>query len=439
MITSQRPSARTSLTITYVWLAGRVFLLVLVLDVVPLFDSVNWDVSGVYQAWRDIMRATGSLPVADVTWQYPPAAALLMMAPSLLPFGYLSGFMAILLACDALVTVALARLPERAGVWVWLVGVPLLGPVVYARYDLAVTALAVLGLLHLTRSHPVRPSAPTPSTPTTHPTPSSSTTAHPVRSPRLVLVRLVRSAAAGGLIVGVAAALKLWPALILLGVHPGGPARRALLGAAAGVAVSTLAVLLVLDGGADFITAQRDRGVEVESVWAMPFHVARWLGWPGVASSSYGSMEMIGPGVVVAGRLSMGATILGLAWLVLWRVRARVWTAATPYDAAMAAVLLFVVTSRVISPQYLVWLVGLAALCVTVAGTTQRPVVVLVLAATAVTMIEFPNLFQDVVHGTPLGVAVLAVRNGLLVAATLVSCRRLWRAARGVPDPSAPG
>jgi hypothetical protein len=66
----------------------------------------------------------------------------------------------------------------------------------------------------------------------------------------------------------------------------------------------------------------------------------------------------------------------------------------TPYDAALAAVLLFTATSRVISPQYLIWLIGLAAVCLTVRRTTQRPVAAL-----------------------------------LLLAATLFSCARLWRAA----------
>lgn len=32
------------------------------------------------------------------------------------------------------------------GAWVWAIGVPLLGPTVYARYDLMVTALAVAAL-----------------------------------------------------------------------------------------------------------------------------------------------------------------------------------------------------------------------------------------------------------------------------------------------------
>ncbi|MBD0693283.1 hypothetical protein BG452_40840 [Streptomyces sp. CBMA123] len=43
------------------------------------------------------------------------------------------------------------------------------------------------------------------------------------------------------------------------------------------------------------------------------------------------------------------------------------------YDAALCALLIFVVTSRVISPQYLVWLVGVAAVCLTVRRPRPAP------------------------------------------------------------------
>ncbi|MDH2427490.1 glycosyltransferase 87 family protein [Sphaerisporangium sp. TRM90804] len=397
----RRIATGKALTITYLWLGTRVLLLLMVLDILPVFHSVSWDVVGVYNAWHQTLK-TGTLPVGDVTWQYPPAAALVIWAPGMLPFDYFNAFLVIVVAFDALTMAALVRAPAvadghtRAGAWVWLFGVPLLGPVVYARFDLIVAAIAVSGLLQLSAS--------------------------PLRY---------------GVTLGIGAGLKLWPAVALLGAPPGRATVRALAGAAAGAGVSTLLVLLAFRGsGLDFITAQRGRGVEVESVWALGFHVARWFGWPGMVSYNYGSMEMLGPYAEGVARLSLAATLAGLSWLLYWRGRAETWTAATPVDAAMAAILLFVVTSRVISPQYMVWLVGLAAACLAVRGTSQRPVAALVLAATAATMLEFPLLFDAVQASTPLGVAILALRNGLLLAAAAVSCRRLWRATVPRPAPA---
>lgn len=51
----------------------------------------------------------------------------------------------------------------------------------------------------------------------------------------------------------------------------------------------------------------------------------------------------------------------------------------------------------------------------------------LVLAASFVTVLEFPVYFADVVTSTPLGVSLLVVRNGLLLAAALTAAVRLWR------------
>ena len=58
----------------------------------------------------------------------------------------------------------------------------------------------------------------------------------------------------------------------------------------------------------------------------------------------------------------------------------------------------------------------------------------LVLAACFVTVLEFPLWFAHVVASDPLGVALLAVRNGLLVVAALAAARVLWRAT--VPKPT---
>jgi putative copper export protein len=113
---------------------------------------------------------------------------------------------------------------------------------------------------------------------------------------------------------------------------------------------------------------------------------------------------------------------------------ARTFTVATPLDAAFTAVLLFVITSRVISPQYTIWLVGMAAACMTLRASVMAVPAVLVLIATGITMYEFPVHFADVVNSTDLGITLLVVRNGLLVAAALIACRRLWVAyARAVP------
>lgn len=387
-----------------VWLLTRTVLMLCVLRIIVTPGSdVTPDVSVTYQGWYDVLRA-GTFPQSDVTWQYPPAAAFAILSPALLPFlGYAAAFFTLCLLCDALVFGLLlrtARRPGRStrGVWVWVVGVAVLGPTVYARYDLMVTAVAVCALLVGTRR------------------------------PQLL-----------GALAGFGALLKVWPVLLLIGT-PRGRATRLSWSAAVATALALLAVVsAVLPGALDFLTAQRDRGTEVESLGALVFHVARHLGWDGVVMFSYGSVEFRGPYVPLVSALALVLSVTAFGWLLVWRLKAAALTASTLCDAAFVAVLLFTVTSRVISPQYMIWLVGLAAVCLLLRSSPMTPPAVLVVAASAVTVLEFPLFFSHVTASDWLGVALLVVRNGLLVAAALTACGRLWRATvpGARPRPSA--
>ncbi len=391
---------REVLALAAYWVAGRVLMVGLIRSgrTEPAIE-----VHRLYHSWYQVLR-TGTFPVGDVTWQYPPGAALPMIAPGLLPFlTYLQSFVLLSLLADAAVQVALlaaGRGPGRStwGAWGWALALPLLLGLPYGRYDLSATALAVGALLLF----PARP-------------------------------RL------GGALAGIGAMVKVWPALTLLGTPRGRTTRQAWSAAA----LCALALLLVLaacfDHTLDFLHAQGGRGVEIESLGGSALQVARQFGWSGRVEQHYGSFEFLGRHVHRIAQLSLLLTAAAFGWLLLWRVRARRWTAATPYDAALTAVLLFTVTSRVISPQYLVWLIGLAAVCLTVEDTTQRPVALLLLPVVGVTTVDYPLFFDSMQAGGWWPTAVILLRNGLLLAASLWSAARLWRATaspRPAPRPA---
>ncbi|MER5994192.1 glycosyltransferase 87 family protein [Streptomyces viridosporus] len=393
-------TARGSLAgLLLLWGLTRTALLLCVLKVIVFpGPDVTSDVSVIYRGWYEVLR-TGTFPLDDVTWQYPPAAALAILSPGLLPFlEYATAFFVLALLADLAVLALLGyagRRPGRSprGAWVWVAGVPLLGPTVYARYDVMVTAVAVAALLA------------------------------GARHPRLM-----------GALAGFGALLKVWPALLLLGVR-----RRSAWVSAAVTAAGVAALFAALMPGAfAFLTFQRDRGTEVESLGALVFHVARHHGWDGEVLLNYGSVEFLGPYVSWVSTGALFLTGAALAWLVLWRLLATRCEAHTVADAAFTAVLMFTTTSRVISPQYMVWLVGLAAVCLCFSGSRMRLPVALVLAASAVTVLEFPLWFAHVVASDPLGVGLLVVRNGLLVVATLLAARVLWRATVPRRLPAAP-
>jgi hypothetical protein len=370
------------------WGLTRLVLLLFVFKVWTFpGPDVTSDVSVIYQGWYEVLR-TGTFPHGDVTWQYPPAAALAILSPALLPFlKYASAFFVLAFVADAAVLALLLYAGLRPGkslrgAWVWVAGVPLLGPTVYARYDVMVTAVAVAALLA------------------------------GARRPRVM-----------GVLVGFAALLKVWPALLLVGARK----RGAWAWAAGCVAVVGGLFAVSMPGAFSFLTAQRGRGTEVESLGSLVFHVARHFGWGGRVLFNYGSIEFVGPWVDAVSSAALFLTGVAFGWLLLWRLMAARFLPATIADAAFTGVLMFTVTSRVISPQYLVWLIGLAAVCLCFRGSRMVLPTALVLAAALLTVLEFPLWFQHVVASDRLGVALLLLRNGLLLLAALLAARALWR------------
>lgn len=391
---------RRSLTwLLLTWGVTRLLLLLFVFKVYVFpGPDVTSDVSVIYQGWYDVLR-TGTFPQSDVTWQYPPAAALAILSPALLPFlEYTQAFFLMAFAADlaALLLLLYAGLrPGRRlrGAWVWVAGVPLLGPTVYSRYDVMVTAVAVAAVLAASR--------------------------HPK---------------VAGALVGFGALLKVWPALILVGIRR----RNVWASAAATVVVVAGLFSVAMPGAFAFLTFQRERGTEVESLGSLVFHIARHHGWEGSVLLNYGSVEFLGPWVTMVSTAALALTGMAFGLLLLWRLAATRFEAHTAADAALVAVLMFTTTSRVISPQYMVWLVGLAAACLCFRASRMGVPAVLVLMACFVTVLEFPIWFADVVGSTPRGIVLLVARNGLLVLATVIGMRELWKATVPKPAPAVP-
>ncbi|MDG5809167.1 glycosyltransferase family 87 protein [Streptomyces ossamyceticus] len=384
------------------WFATRALMLWLLAHnhLGPLGGGgVAREVHQLYARWYGVLT-TGTYPSGDRLWQYPPGAGPVLLSPGLLPgLTYFQAFVALTLTADLVVTVALLRAGRRPGrslrgAALWTAALPLLMFLPLVRYDVQATAFGVVALLALSRS-----------------------------------------TRACGALAAVGALVKVWPALTLIGTPRGRTTREAWTAAVvtAGVLLGVLAALF--RDPFDFLRQQGGRGVQIESLGGTALGLARRAGWPGTVRHRYGSLEFVGPYVSSVAAALLGLTVLALGALLLWRTRARRWSPATPYDAALAAVLLFTVTSRVISPQYLVWLLGLAAVCLTSRHTTQRPVAVLLVAATALYTVAYPVLYDDVVASTWRGCLLMVARNGLLAIAAGLSFARLWRGTAENPHP----
>lgn len=344
---------------------------------------------GIYRHWYSCCFARGAFPAHDPTWQYPPGAALVFWLPGRLPGSYVENFVFLALGCDLAITLMLCasarRGGSRAGPWYWVCGVPLTGAVAVTRFDLIPVVLSVAALT------------------------------------------MTRRGAVRGVLAGAGAAVKVWPVTLLAGLAPGQRVRG--LAAAAVVLLASFAV--VPGATASYLAHQDARGVEIESVTATPFMIWRLAGWHGTAVFRFGAFQLSGEHVAFAQDASRLGLVLVVAVAVAWQLliasgRAR-WRPEFAADAPFALTLLVLVASPVLSAQYLLWPVGLAAVCLAAGRTTQRPAALAVLAAAALTQLVFPVGWPSLLHGSELVTGVLTARNTLLVLAAALSC---WRIAR---------
>jgi hypothetical protein len=314
-----------------------------------------------YESWSDSIAHTGALPTGEL-WQYPPGAALLMVIPriAMAPKGFGPSFAVTMLVFDLIAFLLIARLSRKqgrdTGVWIWLLGIPALRAVPLLRFDMVGTTLAVaaLAVIH--------------------------------RRPHWF-----------GFLAGLGAMVKVWPIVVLFGEWD----RRRLLRAGA-AAAGTIAVVfaisaLSLDGDVfEFLGNQEARGLQVEAVAATPWHVREVItGEAPTVESRSGTSEIVsGPADFVSGALDwMTLAVLALAAL-WWTGRARAIRAgradladpAVSRDFVFTLVLLLVIVSRVLSPQYLLWLFGLAAVALTSSRSSiARPAWILIGAAVITT------------------------------------------------------
>ena len=357
----------------------------------------------------------GQVPFRDFTVEYPPGSIPAVVAPLALPFSYETSFRIVQALCGALLVLAVAVLLRSAALRRQLVAVllvallpVLLGPVVVARYDLLPAALVAWGLVALEAAR----------------------------------IRVT------GALLGAAIAAKLYPLAVVPAfaahVREGlrTPVRRLLVPLAAALGAVAVGFVAVAPGGVAYgLSRQLGRGLQLETVGSSVVLAARWLGAvsPGVAFTS-GSQTLTGP---AAEAVSVVVTVLGLGLLVafgiaIWRVRGQVVDVRL---AGAALVALALVCSKVLSPQFLVWLVPLA-----LAVETRRWgwIAAMLGVACVLTRMIYPARYEELVAFEPGAVALLVVRNALLVAVTWILVAEVARRLLGTgalhpPAPVASG
>ena len=374
----------------------------------PLLIGGDLDVYAAYAS----RIAAGQIPYRDFPIEYPPLSLLAFLLPRLATplagAGYPAGFVLLMLLLAAAIGVAAARTEVRLtgsspGVSSFLVfaaGSILLAPVMLRRYDLLPAACTGLALLAL----------------------------------------LGGRSRASGWWLGLGVVAKLYPAVVVpifcaerLARRDGKGASALVQGGLLAGALTVLPFALLFPPGLWRTWSYHvERGLQVESVAGGLVLLAARLGWTPVSIvEAFGADQVVNDwtpriaGVLpVATALSVGL----LTTLAYQRFRqdhaAGRDTGPAVVGYTMLVLLAFMLTSKVLSPQYLVWTLPLLPLL-------PRRRALCLLGAYGLTAVVFPWLYWSLVSLEWPGVAGVNLRNGVLVLLAIALVRDVRPAAGG--------
>ena len=239
----------------------------------------------------------------------------------------------------------------------------------------------------------------------------------------VLAIALAGRPAWSGVMAAVGFAVKLWPALMLLALPRSGT-RRGVVSFALTSLVLLASVALLFDNSLSFLSNQRARGIQVESTGALPYLLHSLTGGDVAFGLEYGSIQVLMNGTDVIGTLVtiVGVALLGvIAW---WRFRGRLDSVPTG-DVALTLMLVSVATSRVYSPQFNTWLVGIAAIALISRRCRLGAVSVLVIVIAVLTQSVYPWMATQLVTGGTAAIAVQSLRIVLLLVATTMAMRSI--------------
>jgi hypothetical protein len=362
-------------------------LLILSAGLPPDLREGSNDLSLYRQAGESILR--GEVPYRNFFIEYPPGSLPAFVPPALFSASqasYINLFsleMALTLVVTLLLTALGARRLGGSGTWIlpaatFVLAALLLYPVAVTRYDAVVALTLGLAVFFATLGGRYLPLA--------YASLGLGTAAKFVPLLAVLPLALTRRGVARGCGVFLAVVALFFVPFALLG-------RRGLL---------------------QSFAYQAERGLQVESLAAsvlMFLHSAKSIVF------EHGAFEVRGEGAGLATSLTPILTLLLLAvtgFAMWWEFRrcGGLEVGAFPRHAA-ALILAFMLGSRVLSPQYLIWLLPLVPL--SAGGLVGTIICVLFLAACFTTTLVFPIHYADLLSFRYPGPELLVARNLLLV------------------------
>ena len=355
--------------------------------------DVTGDVAS-YEKKAEAIVDLGWAPYSNVPVEYPPGSLPLILGPAsvLDDLSFRVKFIALMVAVDVIGFIGLVRLARRwdspIGCWLWIALVPLLGPIVYLRLDLAPAVATIWALERAS----------------------------------------VRGAFGTGAWLGFGTIAKLYPGFFFLPALWSSRRRLLLLAGAIALTIPVIA----LGGNLDDVYRtvfgyHATRSIQVESTWATGLLLAMRQGYDSVIRLNFGAFHIEGGVASVLKTVGTAVSILTLAGVVLLSLRRVGREAPRALAAACFAILsASMATGLVLSPQFFVWIFAIAAVTLADPLTPMRLPALLLVPVAALTQWVYPFLYDPILELDALGLFVLAARNVLLVTVAVLAVWRLF-------------
>ena len=357
-----------------------------------------------YNFWAKAL-VRGIFPIEDSMWQYPPLAGVVFAIPQWLFGNALTGFIVFMIVIDLLILITLliaglnrfkfnsssTSLNGLSGAWFWVLWPILMGPLALTRFDVVPTLFALLALMALSNKR-VRPYL-------------------------------------SGFLLGIGALVKLWPMLLFV-IYP----KKVLKKVSASFISTLVLVILFMStwsvGFSNFLNNQTSRGLQVESIAATPFVLAKLFGANVEYPFRYGSLEVQAAFATEIGFLLNLFTLIVFIALFVLNYQNKL-NYLNLFDKALVIVMISIALSRVFSPQFWVWIGGLAALSLINKETKLKKVIVLLSISAFLTQLLYPGQYVQLLSGEFFATLLQLTRVTLFVWALALGTKLLLKPTSG--------
>jgi len=387
------------------WSVSRYVLFLIITLILPYPEGIwlKGDVD-LYNFWAKGL-VQGIFPIDDSMWQYPPLAGIVFAIPQWIVGNSLTGFIAFMAIFDLLILITLlitglnrfntnstsTSFYGLSGAWFWVLWPIVMGPLTLTRFDVVPTFFALLALLALSNKN-VRPFL-------------------------------------SGFLLSIGALVKLWPMLLLV-IYP-----KAVLTKVSTSFISTAVLFLLFMstwsvGFTNFLNNQSSRGLQVESIAASPFVLAKFLGKNVEYPFQYGSLEVNAQFASQIAVMLNLLTIIVFAVILVLNYQNRL-NYLNLVDKSLVIVMISISLSRVFSPQFWVWIGGLAALALINKETKLKKVIILLTISAFLTQLIYPGQYIQLLSGDFFATLLQLTRVTLFVWALIMGTKLLLKPTSG--------